>query len=178
MMIFLIILSILLWIAAFVAFPRKIVCSPLFSFLALLMLSLAMTGEGYPIVPLSSGMTISWLSITLVVTAIIVLQNPAIRQQSRGTLYVLLGALAGMAVGLLGYTFSASLNLLYGIMIVATAAGAALGLLIFSNTPEGRPIAPGSGNFLKYLLAKGFPALITVAQLGIACVILIASRLL
>lgn len=178
MMIFLIILSILLWIAAFVAYPRKIVCSPLFSFLALLMLSLATTGEGYPIVPLSSGMTISWLSITLVVTAIIVLQNPAIRQQSRGTLYVLLGALAGMAVGLLGYTFSASLNLLYGIMIVATAAGAALGLLIFSNTPEGRPIAPGSGNFLKYLLAKGFPALITVAQLGIACVILIASRLL
>lgn len=177
MMIFLIILSVLLWIASFLAFPRRILASPALSFCALLLLSMAKYPGGYPVVPLSSGMTISWLTITIVVMLIIILQNPAIRQQSRGTWYVLLGALAGMAVGLMAYTFSASLNLLYGIMIVATAAGAALGLLIFSNTPDGRLIAPGSGHFFKYLLAKGFPALITVAQLGIACVILIVSHL-
>ena len=176
MTIFLIILSILLWIGAFAAFPKRILLSPVLSYCALLSLSFAKTAPGYPLLPLSSGMTLSWLTITLVVMLIIILQDPAIRTQSRGTGYILLGALAGLAVGLLGYTFSSSLGLLYGIMVVATAAGIALGLLVFSNTPDGRQIAPGSGYFLKYLLAKGFPALVTVAQLGVAAVILIAAR--
>lgn len=175
MMIFLIILSCLLWIGAFAAFPRRIILSPALSYCALLLLSFAKRG-GYPIVPLSSGMTVSWLCITLVVMLIIVLQNPAIRSQSRGTGYMLLGALAGMAVGLMAYSFSASLNLLYALMLIGTAAGTALGLLIFTNTPDGRAVAPGTGHFWKYLLAKGFPALITVAQPGIAAVILIASN--
>ena len=177
MTIFLIIASILLWIAALIAFPRKILLSPALSYCGLLTLSFAKNPAGYPYVPISSGMSISWLAITLVVMVIIVLQNPAIRSQSRGTLYVLAGALAGMVVGLLGYTFTAALNTLYGIMIIATAAGAALGLLFFSNTPDGRLIAPGSGHFFKYLLAKGFPALITVVQIGIAAIILIVGNL-
>ena len=149
MMIFLIILASLLWIGAFAAFPRRIILGPPLSCCALILLSLARR-NGYPLVPLSSGMTLSWISITLVVMIIIILQNPAIRMQSRGTGYMLIGALAGMAVGLLGYTFS--------------------------NTPDGRAIAPGSGHFLRYLLAKGFPALVTVGQLGIAAVILIAAN--
>ena len=169
MMIFLIILASLLWIGAFAAFPRRIILGPPLSCCALILLSLARR-NGYPLVPLSST------SITLVVMIIIILQNPAIRMQSRGTGYMLIGALAGMAVGLLGYTFSPSSNLLYAIMLIATAAGICLGLLIFSNTPDGRAIAPGSGHFLRYLLAKGFPALVTVGQLGIAAVILIAAN--
>lgn len=165
-----------MWIAAFAVFPRKILLSPALSFCALLLLSFARR-NGYPIVPVSSGMTLSWLTITLVVMLIVMLQDPAIRTQSRGTFYILLGGVAGMAVGLLGYTFTASLNLMYALMMLGTAAGIALGLLIFTNTPEGRLIAPGSGHFLKYLLAKGFPALVTIAQLGIAAVILIATTL-
>ncbi|MDE6010618.1 MAG: hypothetical protein K2F87_04120 [Muribaculaceae bacterium] len=176
MLIFLIISSCLLWVGAFAAFPRKILLAPALSYCALLVLSFARK-NGYPILPVSSGMSLSWLCITLVVMLIIVLQNPAMRAQSRGTGYMLLGAVAGMAVGLMGYTFSASLNLLYAIMLICTAIGTALGLLLFSNTPDGRLIAPGSGHFWKYLLAKGFPALITVAQLGIAGVILIAAHI-
>lgn len=176
MMIFLIIVSCLLWIGAFAAFPRKILLSPALSYCAMLIISFAKKG-GYPIVPISSGMSLSWLCITLVVMLIIVLQNPAIRSQSRGTGYILLGGLAGMAVGLLGYTFSASLNLLYAIMLIGSIAGIVLGLLIFSNTPDGKIIAPGTGHFWRYLLSKGFPALITVAQLGIVAVILIAAHI-
>lgn len=176
MMIFLIIVSCLLWIGAFAAFPRKILLSPALSYCAMLIISFAKKG-GYPIVPISSGMSLSWLCITLVVMLIIVLQNPAIRSQSRGTGYILLGGLAGMAVGLLGYTFSASLNLLYAIMLIGSIAGIVFGLLIFSNTPDGKLIAPGTGHFWRYLLSKGFPALITVAQLGIVAVILIAAHI-
>lgn len=176
MTIFLIIASIVLWLGAFAAFPRKILLSPALSYCALLTLSFAKNSEGYPYVPVSTGMNISWLAITLVVMVIIVLQNPAIRSQSRGTFYILAGALAGMVIGLLGYTFTTALNMLYGIMIIATAAGAALGLLFFSNTPDGRLIAPGTGHFFKYLLAKGFPALITVVQPGIAAIILIVGN--
>lgn len=175
MMVFLIILSSLLWLGAFAAYPRRILLSPALSYCALLSLSFA-EKNGYPILPLSNAMSISWLCITLVVMLIIVLQNPAIRMQSRGTGYMLFGALAGMAVGLLGYTFTASLQSLYALMLCGTAAGILLGLLVFSNTPDGRAIAPATGNFWRYLLAKGFPALITVAQLGIALVLLIATR--
>lgn len=178
MTVLIIILSVLLWIGAFVAFPKKIQLSPSLSYCALLLLSFAKSSDGTPILPLTFGMNMSWLTITLIVMMIIVLQNPALRVQSRGTLYILFGALAGMSVGLIGYTFSSSLNLLYGTMIVATAAGTALGLLVFTNTPDGRNIAPGTGNFLKYLLAKGFPALVTVAQLGVAAIIIIATRVI
>lgn len=174
-MVFLIILSLLLWIGAFAAYPRRILLSPALSYCALLLLSFARK-DGYPLVPIGNAMTLSWLCITLVVMLIIVLQNPAIRMQSRGTGYMLFGALAGMSVGLLGYTFTTSLQALYALMLCGTAAGILLGLLVFTNTPAGRAIAPSTGNFLRYLLAKGFPALITVAQPGIALVLLIAAQ--
>ncbi|MDE5902968.1 MAG: hypothetical protein K2H21_07100 [Muribaculaceae bacterium] len=174
MSVVLIILSCLLWVSAFVAFPRRILLSPALSFCALLLLSFARI-DGVPIVPVANSMTLSWLCITLVVMMVILLQNPAIRIQSRGTGYILFGAVAGMAAGLAVYTVSASTNLLYTMMLGGTAIGIILGLLIFSNTPAGRAIAPSTGHFWQYLLAKGFPALITVAQIGIALVILIAT---
>lgn len=174
MSVVLIILSCLLWVGAFAAFPRRILLSPALSFCALLLLSFARI-HGVPAVPVANSMTLSWLCITLVVMMVILLQNPAIRIQSRGTGYILFGAVAGMAAGLAVYTVSASTNLLYAMMLGGTAIGIILGLLIFSNTPAGRAIAPSTGHFWQYLLAKGFPALITVAQIGIALVILIAT---
>lgn len=170
MMIFLIILSCLLWLAAFAAFPRRIMLSPILSLCALILISLARDSKGYPVVPVSTAMILSWVCITLVLLMILFLQNPAVRMQSRGTGYMLLGAAAGMAVGLMAYTFTLSINTLYAIMIAATAVGALLGLLIFGNTPDGRAVNPGSGNFRSYLLAKGFPALVTVAMPGVAAV--------
>ena len=172
MMTFLIILSALLWIASFAALPKKILLSPALSFLAMVTITFARM-DGFPVVPLTQGMIISWLSITLVVMLTVILQNAAIRQQSRGLGYMTLGALAGMAIGLLAYSFSSSLQLLYALSIIGAAIGISLGFLIFTNTPDGRAVAPGSGNFFRYLLAKGFPTLVTTAQLAVVLVVII-----
>ena len=176
MAITLIIISILCWLGALAALPRKILLAPALSYCGMLIISFAKS-DGYPIVPVSTPLTLSWLVISLIVMLIIILQNPAIRQQSRGVGYMTLGALAGMAVGLLGFSLSTSLQLLYALMIIGTAAGIFLGMLIFSNTPDGSAVQPSSGRFFRYLLAKGFPVLITVAQIGIVAVILIAAHL-
>lgn len=173
----LIILSILCWLGALVALPRKILLAPALSYCGMLIISFAKS-DGYPIVPLSTGLTLSWLAITLIIMLIIILQNPAIRQQSRGVLYMTLGALAGMCIGLLGFSLSSSLQLLYALMIIGTAVGIYLGMLVFTSTPDGAAVRPTSGHFFRYLLAKGFPILITVAQIGIVAVILIAGHLL
>ena len=174
MTILLIILSVALWAGAFCAVPRRIILAPALSYLAMDVLSYARLSDGSLLFPLSNTMNMSWLAITLVVMVIIILQNPAIRQQGRGTAYMTMGALAGLAVGLLAYTFTPSLQLRYAVMVLATAAGSMLSGLVFTNTPDGRSIAPGSGHFLRYLLAKGFPILVAAGQLGVAAVMLLA----
>lgn len=176
MAIFLIILGILCWLGAIASLPKRILIAPALSYCGLILISFAKSG-GYPIVPVSTPMTLSWLAITLVVMLIIILQDPAVRQQSRGVNYLTLGGIAGMAVGLLASSLSSSLSLLYALMIIAAAAGTVLGMILFSNTPEGKGVSPASGNFFRYLLAKGFPVLITVAQIGIVAVISIAAHL-
>ncbi len=178
MTIFLIILSCLLWIAAFLTLSKRILVSPALSYCALIVLSFAKRGPGYPLMPLSNGLTFSWLAITLVVMLIITLQNPAVRQQSRGVGYMTIGGIAGMAVGLLGFSFTTSLNILYALMILGVAVGIFLGYYMFTNTPDGREVSLPTGRFFKYLLAKGFPVLITTAQLGIPAVILIAGSMM
>lgn len=81
-----------------------------------------------------------------------------------------------LAVGLLGFSISSSLTLRYAYMILATIAGIAFGFLLYTNTPSGKPVGPGSGNFFRYLLAKGFPTAITLMMLGVALVLLIAVK--
>ncbi|MDE5843530.1 MAG: hypothetical protein K2H35_07345 [Muribaculaceae bacterium] len=174
MMIFLIILACLLWLGAFLALPKRIILGPALSFCALLVLSFAKK-DGYSIFHLTGGMQLSWLVITLLVMMIIMMQNPAVRQQSRGVVYMEVGAIAGLAIGLLGCTFTTNLNLLYALAIIGIAAGIFLGFLMFTNTPDGRDVNLPSGRFFKYLLAKGFPVLVTAAQLSVPAVILIAA---
>ena len=87
---------------------------------------------------------------------------------------MMIGALVGLAVGLLGFTVSSNISLLYSIMILAVIAGIFLGFLLYTQTPSGRPVGPGSGNFFRYLLAKGFPTAITVMQIGVVLVLIIA----
>lgn len=177
MLIFFIIVSCLLWIASIAALPKRVILAPALSFCALLLISFARNAEGYPVIPLSQGMIISWLATTLIVMLVVILQDPGVRQQSRGVGYMILGGLAGMAVGLLAFSFTATLQLLFACMLLGSVIGIFLGLLIFVNTPDGRAIAPGSGHFFTYLLAKGFPTLVTVAQIGVAAVIAIAAYL-
>lgn len=174
MMVFLIILACLLWLGAFLTLPKRIILGPALSFCALLVLSFAKK-NGYPLFPLSGGMQLSWLVITLLVMMIIMMQNPAVRQQSRGVAYMSIGAIAGLGIGLLSSSLTSNLNLLYALAILGIAVGIFLGFLLFTNTPEGRDVNFQSGRFFKYLLAKGFPVLVTAAQVSIPAVILIAA---
>lgn len=173
MYVFLIIVSCLLWALATVALFKRLVAAPALSFLGLLAISAA-ARDGVPILPLNATLLTGWLCMTLVVTIATSMQPAPLRAQSRGMGYIVAGAFTGMAVGLLGFTFSASLSLLYAVMVTATVAGTFFGFLLFANTPDGKGVAPASGNFFKYLLAKGFPTAITVMQIGVVIVIALA----
>ena len=171
-----IVFSCLFYFAALVTLPVRQVIAPCLSFMGLLVLSFAKTAEGYPLLPINNMIIVGWLCMTVVVTVASFLQNPALRYSSKGVGYMEAGSIVGMAVGLLGFTFTNQVNLLYGIMIVATAAGTFFGFLVFTNTPKGRGVSINSGNFFSYLLAKGFPSAITVMQAGVVLVLLIAMR--
>lgn len=171
--IFLIIAACVLWLASFRFLTGRQILSPALSYAALVLLSLA-NRNGYPLLPLNATILTGWFFMTLVVTFIILLQPEAVRRQTRGTAYILVGAIAGLALGLLGFSFVKGLGMLYSVMIIGIVVGIFLGFLLYTRTPEGTPVAPGSGNFFRYLLAKGFPAAITVMQAGVALVLTLA----
>ncbi len=175
MYIFLIILSCLLWTASLYCLCNRQLLAPALSYLAMLSISFA-EKNGWQLLPVNNTMLLSWLCMTLVIMFIVMLEPEPVRRQTKGTGYITVGAIAGMVVGLLGFTFSSQISLLYGIMALCTIAGIYLGFLMYTRTPEGAPVAPGSGRFMKYLLAKGFPAAITVIQGGVVLVLLIAEK--
>lgn len=175
MTIFLIIISCIFWGLAFWFLFGRQTLAPAFSYLAMLLLSFAKE-NGYPVLPLNSTILIGWLCMTMVVMLSAMLQPEQIRRQTRGMSYLIVGAVVGMVLGLLGFSIGDDLNFRYGLMIIATALGTALGFLLYTNTPDGRPVKPGSGNFFRYLLAKGFPTAITVMQLGVVLVLVIALK--
>ena len=168
----LIIISIMLWLAAFAALFFRMVAAPAFSYLGLLMLSLAKDADEIPLIPINSTILIGWLAMTLIVIVATLMQPAPIQQQNRGVAYMLGGAIVGMTIGLLGVTFLSSVSMLYGVMVIATAAGTFFGYLLFTNTPAGRALSFGSGNFYTYLLAKGFPTAVAVMMAGVPLVIL------
>lgn len=172
-MVVFIIISCLLWVLSFVAVFRKILVAPALSYLGLLSISFADQG-GYPLIPINGTILWGWLAMTVVVMVVTMLQPEAMNSSRRGVAYIFGGAIAGMAIGLLGYTVSYDISLLYGIMVAATVAGAFFGYLLYTRTPDGRSFVPGSGVFFKYLMAKGFPVALTVMQLGVVLVILLA----
>lgn len=171
---FLIIIACILFVLALILTVPRILLAPISAYLGLLAISFATNPEGYPLLPINSTILFAWVCMTIVVTVATLLQPAPLRFSRKGVGYMLGGAIAGMAVGLLGFTFITSLSLLYGVMIVATAAGIFFGFMLYTNTPEGRPVALNSGNFFRYLFAKGFPVAITVMQIGVVAVILIA----
>ena len=173
MAIILIILSILLWCTSLWLLFRRPVLAPGISYLALLALSFART-DGVPLLPINGTILTGWLCMTIVVMAATVMQPLDLRKRPEGTAYLVIGALAGMVLGLLGYSAGESVTMKYGIMIVATAAGVFMGYVLFGNTPAGRALRAGSGNMLRMLPAKGFPIAITVMQIGVALVLALA----
>ncbi|MBD5387381.1 hypothetical protein HDR70_05800 [bacterium] len=175
MTIFLIILSCILWLLSLWLLRGRQVAAPAASFLALFVLSLAKK-NGWQLLPINLTMLTGWLCMTLVVMFACYLQPAPVRAQTKGWGYITGGAITGMMLGLLGSTFNISISMLYGIMILATVAGIFIGFLIYTNTPDGRAVAPRSGYFFKYLLAKGFPTAVTVMQAGVALVLLVAIQ--
>lgn len=172
MSIFLLIASIVLWVAAIGTLPSRPLFAPALSYLGLLALSFCET-DGISWLPINNNMIISWLCITLVVMMATILQPAPIRMQARGMAYIIGGGIVGLVIGLLGYTVSSAISMLYAIMIIATAVGIFFGFLLYSNTPDGRAVRLGSGNFFRYLLAKGFPTAVTLMQIGLVLVLLI-----
>lgn len=175
MSIFFLVASILFWVGAIAALPSRPLLAPGFSYIGLLGMSFCET-NGISWLPINNAMLISWLCITLVVMIATSLQPSAVSRQTRGMGYMIGGGIVGLVVGLLGFTVSSNISMLYGIMIVATAVGIFFGFLLYSNTPKGRAMQIGGGYFFKYLLAKGFPTAVTLMQIGLIFVLLIALK--
>lgn len=173
MTVFLLIVSILLWVGSLLALPKRPFYAPALSFLGLLCLSFCSSSDGMSLLPINNRILYSWLSITLVVMIATVLQPLSVRESSKGMAYMIVGAFVGMAVGLLGYTVTTTESMLYGIMAIAVIVGIFFGFLLFSRTPDGRDFNITSGRFFNYLLAKGFPTAVTIIQIGLVFVLLI-----
>lgn len=173
MTVFLIILSCVLWAGAIWTLFGRQILSPALSYLALLSLSFAKE-NGLPVLPLNMTILMGWLCMTLVVMFASFLQPEPLQRQTRGMAFIVGGGITGLAIGLLGNSITSSIGMLYSIMIIATAAGIFFGFFLYTRTPSGEPVGLSSGNFFKYLLAKGFPTAITLMQLGIVLVLLIA----
>ena len=182
MAIFLLILSCVVWVLALASLFRRPLVGPLLSYIGLWILSLARTkgsygGMTYPLLPINNTILLVWACMTIVVMIATIMQPNAIKDQNRGVGYMEGGGIAGLAIGLMAYTFSASLSVLYASMIVGVAAGVFFGFLLFTNTPDGAAVNLRSGRFFNYLLAKGFPVAITVMLPGVACVLALAVSL-
>ena len=75
-----------------------------------------------------------------------------------GNLYIGLGALMGC---LLGMAIEARF------MLLGTIIGAIMGQVAFSITPHGKWLRLSRSNFIQYLCAKGLPAVVAVAMIGV-----------
>ncbi len=169
-----IIISCLLFALTFWFIYRNQMLAPAFSYMGLLALSFADNNLGQPYLPINNTMLISWLCMTLAVMVTTILQPEPVRRQTRGIWYMTIGSVTGMVVGLLGFSLTIDLSTLYSIMILATAAGCFFGYLLFTNTPRGAAVGFRSGNFFKYLLAKGFPIAIAIMMMGLVLVLILA----
>lgn len=173
---FIIIVSCILWAVSLWILFSRIYWAPILSFAALAILSMAETKEGYQIFPINTTILLGWFIMSAIVTVATMLQSKSINKQTLGMPYICIGAMVGMILGLLGITITHEPAMLYSIMIIATTGGIVFGYLLFTRTPKGEGLAPESGNFFRYLLAKGFPTAITVMQIGIACIFMLDFR--
>ena len=79
--------------------------------------------------------------------------------RTTGNLYLGLGALMGCLLGML---------IDARFMLLGTVLGAIMGQLAFSRTPHGKWLMLSKSNFIQYLCARGLPAIIAVAMIGVA----------
>lgn len=170
MTVLLLILAVVLYASSGLLLYKKEMLGPVVSFLALG--AVYLTG----ILPLNLNILITWLCLTLVVTGVSAMQPSAIMMQTRGMGYICLGALTGMCVGLLGYTFTTRLSAIYAIMVLSVLVGIFFGYLLFTRTPEGSQLRVTRSRYFSYLLAKGFPVAISVMMLGVVLILWLFTK--
>lgn len=110
-----------------------------------------------PGVDLGAAVYIFWGIAIAIVVALGLILPRAVTASRLGVTYIVMGALAGMLVGL---------ALSHAAMIIGSVAGALLGGVAFARTPAGKALTFPSARFWNYLCAKGLPAVISFAIIG------------
>ncbi len=174
MTVVLIILSMLLYVGGVALLWRRPLLSPALSYIALVLLSMAKDGTGVPLLPINNTILIGWLCMTVVVMAATILQPVKLTSAGGGMAQMLVGGVAGLAVGLIPSSLGVSAAVTYSSMVVATAAGIFFGYLIYVRSPKGQQETAQAGGAFTPLLAKGFPTAITLMEIGVPLVLLVA----
>lgn len=105
-----------------------------------------------------SSTMLFWGVATLIVLGLDRLLPAEITRGVDGRGYICGGALAGMVVGML----MSSAGIILGAVI-----GAFLGAMAYSRTPVGKVLAFPSAGFLRFLCARGLPAVVTMSMVGL-----------
>ena len=172
MSVILVILAVILLALAYVLLFEREAVAPVSAFLGMACCYAASC------LPLNANILLTWLCLTVIVTGVSLMQPRAVMQQRRGMGYITVGSLAGLAVGLLGFSVTTRLGAVYAFMVLGVVAGIFFGYYIFTRTPRGRAVSLSSGHFFSYLLAKGFPVAITTMQTGVLLVLPLARHAL
>ena len=154
MNIVLLIIGILLLAVSLVFTARQSLPSAVVAWTALVTLHFSV----YICLPVSTF--VFWGAAALIATAIGFLSPKGEPDKSlQGNLYITLGSLAGLLVGM---SVDAS------VMILCAIIGAIFGELAYTRTPKGCWIKFPSSVFIHYFCAKGLNIIVTIAIIGIA----------
>lgn len=99
-----------------------------------------------------------WGIATLIILGIDFLSPKDKLESSTGPVYMGIGALTGMALGIL---------IDPSMIIVGTFIGSILGELAFSKTPRGKDLTFPTSIFIHYFCAKGLRIIIATSMLGV-----------
>lgn len=105
-----------------------------------------------------SSMMLFWGVATLIVLGLDRLLPTEITRGVDGRGYICGGALVGMIVGML----MSSAGIILGAVL-----GAFFGAMAYSRTPVGKALSFPSAGFLRFLCARGLPAVVTMSMVGL-----------
>ena len=104
MSVILVILAVILLALAYVLLFEREAVAPVSAFLGMACCYAASC------LPLNANILLTWLCLTVIVTGVSLMQPRAVMQQRRGMGYITVGSLAGLAVGLLGFSVTTRLG--------------------------------------------------------------------
>lgn len=109
---------------------------------------------------LTTSTLVFWACATLIVAVLHMLLPKGEPATSRASnLYIALGGMVGLSVGL-------AINA--RVIILGVIVGIILGLIAYTRTPKGKWLKFPTFTFIQYFCAKGLPAIVAMAMIGIA----------